>query len=162
MEDDRQLTTRDRAQGNRSNAASDRTQVAATSERAPEEEPEEPLTRDRSEHDGPGLAPDRGEGYELAGSQPGAESGPLLPGDQTGQLMLRWQEIQSSFVDRPRDSVEQADELVADLMQRLAASFSEERERLETQWDRGDDVSTEDLRVALTRYRSFFDRLLSV
>jgi hypothetical protein len=46
-------------------------------------------------------------------------------------------------------------------MQRLAASFSQERERLETQWDRGDDVSTEDLRVALTRYRSFFDRLLS-
>jgi hypothetical protein len=89
-------------------------------------------------------------------------SGPLLPGDQTDQLMQRWQEVQSSFVDRPRDSVEQADALVADLMQRLAAGFSEERERLETQWDRGDDVSTEDLRVALTRYRSFFDWLLSV
>ena len=65
------------------------------------------------------------------------------------------------FVDEPRDSVAQADALVADLMQQLAASFSEERERLEKQWDSGDDVSTEDLRVALTRYRSFFDRLLS-
>jgi hypothetical protein len=151
-EHDRQLTTRDLAQGNRSNAAGDDT-------RAPEEEP---LTRDRSEHDGSGLAPDRAERSEPAEIRPGAEFGPLLPGDQTDQLMLRWQDIQSSFVDKPRDSVEQADALVADLMQRLAASFSRERERLETQWDRGDDVSTEDLRVALTRYRSFFDRLLSV
>jgi hypothetical protein len=89
------------------------------------------------------------------------ERGPLLPEDQCERFSLRWQEIQTSFVDQPRDSVEQADALVADLMQRLAASFSNERERLEAQWDRGDDVSTEDLRVALTRYRSFFDRLLS-
>ena len=86
---------------------------------------------------------------------------PLLPLDQTERFTARWREIQTSFVDRPRDSVEQADVLVADLMQRLAASFSNERERLEKQWDGGDDVSTEDLRVALTRYRSFFDRLLS-
>jgi hypothetical protein len=85
----------------------------------------------------------------------------LLPGDQSDRFTTQWQEIQASFVDRPRESVEQADALVADLMQRLAASFSNERERLEAQWDRGDDVSTEDLRVALTRYRSFFDRLLS-
>jgi DNA-binding ferritin-like protein len=76
--------------------------------------------------------------------------------------MLRWQEIQASFVDKPRDSVEHADTLVAELMQRLATSFSQARERLEQQWDNGDDVSTEDLRLALTRYRSFFDRLLSV
>jgi hypothetical protein len=74
---------------------------------------------------------------------------------------MRWKEIQTSFVDQPRDAVVQADTLVADLMQRLAASFSHEREQLEEQWDRGDDVSTEALRIALTRYRSFFDRLLS-
>jgi hypothetical protein len=86
---------------------------------------------------------------------------PLLPDDQSERFTTRWQEIQVSFVDEPRDSVAQADALVADLMQRLAASFSNERERLEGQWDRGDDVSTEELRVALTRYRSFFDRLLS-
>jgi hypothetical protein len=85
----------------------------------------------------------------------------LLPGDQSEGFTTRWQEIQTSFVDRPRESVEQADALVADLMQRLAAGFSHERERLEAQWDKGNDVSTEDLRVALTRYRSFFDRLLS-
>jgi|SRR5579862_736474 len=87
--------------------------------------------------------------------------GPLLPDDQASRFSEHWQEIQGSFVDQPRAAVEHADALVADLMQRLAASFSNERERLEAQWDRGDDVSTEDLRVALTRYRSFFDRLLS-
>jgi hypothetical protein len=86
---------------------------------------------------------------------------PLLPGDQSERFSSRWQEIQAGFVDEPRSSVEQADALVADLMQRLAASFSNERQQLEAQWDSGDDVSTEDLRVALTRYRSFFDRLLS-
>ena len=86
---------------------------------------------------------------------------PLLPAAQADRFTTRWTEIQASFVDEPRDSVEQADALVADLMQRLAAGFAGERERLESQWESGDDVSTEDLRVALTRYRSFFDRLLS-
>jgi hypothetical protein len=96
-----------------------------------------------------------------AGGVTGDGREPLLPGDQSERFTTQWQEIQASFVDRPRESVEQADALVADLMQRLAASFSDERERLEEHWDRGDDVSTEDLRVALTRYRSFFDRLLT-
>ena len=86
---------------------------------------------------------------------------PLLPPDQSERFTGRWQEIQTGFVDEPRRSVEQADALVADLMQRLAAGFAEERQRLEAQWDSGDDVSTENLRIALTRYRSFFDRLLS-
>jgi len=85
---------------------------------------------------------------------------PLLPSDQSERFTTRWQEIQAGFVDEPQQSVEQADALVADLMQRLAAIFSDEREQLEAQWAQGDDVSTEDLRVALMRYRSFFDRLL--
>ena len=106
-----------------------------------------------------GHEPPAQDGSESADA--GAERSPLLPGDQSDRFTTRWQEIQASFVDQPRDSVEQADELVADLMQQLASSFSDERERLETQWDRGDDVSTEDLRVALTKYRSFFDRLLA-
>jgi hypothetical protein len=88
------------------------------------------------------------------------EQATLLPADQSERFTERWQEIQASFVDQPRQSVEQADALVADLMQRLAAGFSTERERLEGQWDRGDDISTEELRVVLTRYRSFFGRLL--
>jgi len=104
-----------------------------------------------------GTESDAGEQVEA----PSEERSPLLPVDQTDGFTARWRDIQTSFVDEPRTSVEQADSLVAELMQRLAASFSEERERLEAQWDSGDDVSTEELRVALTRYRSFFDRLLS-
>ena len=94
-----------------------------------------------------------------AGEPEGGQT--LLPSEQAGDFRRRWQDIQASFVDEPRQSVEQADALVADLLQRLAAGFADERKRLEGQWDLGGDVSTEDLRVALTRYRSFFDRLLA-
>src|SRR5262249_45344870 len=69
----------------------------------------------------------------------------------------RWMSIQTQFVNEPRRSVEQADELVATAMKRLAEMFANERERLEHNWDRGDDVSTEDLRLALQCYRSFFE-----
>jgi hypothetical protein len=86
---------------------------------------------------------------------------PLLGNEDTESFQSRWQEIQVRFVDDPRDSVKDADGLVAELMQRLASSFSEERNRLEGEWERGGDVSTEDLRVALRHYRSFFNRLLS-
>jgi hypothetical protein len=89
------------------------------------------------------------------------ERSPLLPTDEAADFQERWSELQTSFVDEPRRSVQEGDSLVAELMQRLAHSFAEERQTLEAQWDRGDDVSTEDLRVALQRYRSFFDRLLS-
>ncbi len=89
------------------------------------------------------------------------ERSPLLPEGEAVEFQARWKALQTSFVDEPRRAVEEGDALVAELMQRLANSFAEERQSLETQWDRGDDVSTEDLRVALQRYRSFFDRLLS-
>ena len=90
------------------------------------------------------------------------ESAPLFSGDEAGQLKARWDAIQVGFVDEPRKAVEDADSLVASTMQRLAEMFSEERSKLEGQWDRGDDVSTEDLRVALRRYRAFFGRLLAI
>ena len=86
---------------------------------------------------------------------------PLLSGEQTDDFDRRWTEIQAAFVDEPHAAVQNADQLVAELMQTLAASFAETRAGLEQQWDSGDDVSTEDLRVALTRYRSFFQRLLA-
>ncbi len=89
-------------------------------------------------------------------------AGPLFPGDSAGELRSRWDQIQTGFVDEPRQAVKQADELVALSMKRLAESFSEERNKLERQWDRGDQVNTEDLRQALRKYRSFFQRLLSV
>src|SRR5262245_1778076 len=76
-------------------------------------------------------------------------------------LRKRWSDIQGGFVDEPRKAVEQADTLVADVMKRLAEGFTSERSTLEKQWDRGDNVTTEDLRVALQKYRSFFDRLLA-
>jgi len=92
----------------------------------------------------------------------GEATAPLLPAERSDRFEQRWSEIQTSFVDEPRQAVEQADTLVAELMQELASGFSETRGKLEAQWDNeGDDVSTEDLRVALTRYRSFFNRLLS-
>src|SRR5947207_1950561 len=74
----------------------------------------------------------------------------------------RWDEIQTGFVDDPRRTVEQADHLVAEVMKRLAEVFADERAHLERQWSKGDDASTEDLRITLRRYRSFFTRLLSV
>jgi len=73
----------------------------------------------------------------------------------------RWETIQAGFVDEPRRAVETADGLVAEVIQELVRSFANERNQLEEQWSRGDQASTEDLRVALRRYRSFFDRLLS-
>ena len=87
------------------------------------------------------------------------DAAPLLA-DAEG-FQARWEEIQVRFVDEPRGAVEDADALVATVMQRLAEGFAQERERLEAQWGRGEDISTEDLRVALQRYRSFFRRLLS-
>ena len=89
------------------------------------------------------------------------ESTPLLSADASSSFQRRWEEVQTRFVDEPRGAVEEADGLVANLMQQLAEGFAQERERLEGQWDRGEDISTEDLRVALQRYRSFFQRLLS-
>jgi hypothetical protein len=90
------------------------------------------------------------------------DSTPLFPENELETLRRRWSEIQADFVDEPRKAVEQADNLVASAMKRLAEVFAAERTRLEQQWDRGDSISTEDLRLALQRYRSFFHRLLSV
>jgi hypothetical protein len=87
-------------------------------------------------------------------------AGPLFPDDEMQAFRSRWDRVQTSFVDEPRQAVEQADSLVANVVQRIAEQFSAEREQLEKQWDSGSDVSTEDLRQAMKRYRSFFDRLL--
>jgi hypothetical protein len=85
----------------------------------------------------------------------------LLPPEDTARMQGRWREIQGRFVDEPRDAVQAADALVAELMQALAGRFAEHRSGLEQQWQRGEDVGTEELRVALRQYRAFFDRLLS-
>ena len=91
-----------------------------------------------------------------------AERTMLFKDEEAGQFRTRWTDIQGGFVDSPRSAVERADSLVAETMKRLAEVFSDERAKLEGQWDRGDDVTTEELRVALQRYRAFFDRLLNI
>jgi hypothetical protein len=86
----------------------------------------------------------------------------LFSPEEANSLRGKWDSVQVGFVDEPRQAVERADELVAGAMKRLAEMFAAERSRLEGQWDRGDSVSTEELRLALRRYRAFFGRLLSV
>lgn len=90
------------------------------------------------------------------------ELGPLFSSDEANDLRGTWDRVQVKFVDEPRQAVEEADRLIATTMKRLAEIFAQERQRLEHQWDKGDNVSTEDLRLALRRYRSFFARLLRV
>jgi hypothetical protein len=85
----------------------------------------------------------------------------LFPDNELNDFRARWDKAQIGFVDEPRSAVEQADSLVATVVKRIAEQFAAERAELEHQWDRGDNVSTEDLRQALRRYRSFFDRLLA-
>jgi hypothetical protein len=89
-------------------------------------------------------------------------AGPFFTADIVQDLRNRWRGVQAGFVDEPRTAVQQADELVAAAMKRLAEGFAEQRSALEHQWDRGDDVSTEDLRLALRKYRTFFERLLAI
>lgn len=92
----------------------------------------------------------------------GGATAPLFGGDQASNYRSRWQEIQTGFVDEPRAAVQEADALVAEVMRQLARTFADERRGLEGHWAEGEQISTEDLRIALRRYRSFFDRLLSV
>jgi hypothetical protein len=108
-------------------------------------------------------APDRGAPHRSpVGADEGESSAPLFGGDQASSYRSRWAEIQTGFVDEPRAAVQEADALVAEVMRQLARTFADERRRLEGQLAEGEEASTEDLRVALRRYRSFFDRLLTV
>jgi hypothetical protein len=116
----------------------------------------------RSDGDGStGAMTARNTGTTPRGAMAGEHAEPFFPGSEANGFRSRWTEIQTNFVDEPRQAVEQADQLVAEVIQRLAQVFAEERETLESQWGQGDGVDTEGLRVALRRYRSFFERLLS-
>jgi hypothetical protein len=89
------------------------------------------------------------------------EPTPLFGRDEAGSLRDRWEVIQATFVDDPKHAVESADNLISEAIDRLSKVFTDERTNLEQQWNRGDEASTEDLRLALQKYRSFFDRLLA-
>ncbi len=101
---------------------------------------------------------------DMSTAQPHASSGhePLFAASEAESFRNRWHDVQGSFVDEPKTSVQKADELVASVIKRLTEVFAGEREKMEHSWAQGGDPSTEDLRQALRRYRSFFDRLLSV
>ena len=86
---------------------------------------------------------------------------PLLNHEDSEQLRTRWNEIQGKFVDEPRDAVQQADALVAEVVQKIIKMFASEHSSLDGQWNQGNDVSTEDLRKALQHYRAFFNRLVA-
>lgn len=103
-----------------------------------------------------------GDGSQSHRASGAGDRAALFPADDRDRFRARWMEIQTNFVDEPRRSVEQADDLVSEVTDRIAAIFSQNREDLERQWSAGDEVSTEDLRRALRSYRSFFERLLSV
>lgn len=90
------------------------------------------------------------------------QKAPLFAPTEANDLRGRWDSVQASFVDEPRRAVEEADELVSVTMKRLEEIFADERQKMEQQWSRGGDASTEDYRQALRRYRSFFTRLLSI
>jgi hypothetical protein len=99
---------------------------------------------------------------ETASTADAGEPARLFPENEAQNLQQQWDRIQTRFVDQPRDAVRDADALVSSAIDRLSKIFGDERSRLEQQWSRGEDISTEDLRVALQRYRSFFRRMLSV
>lgn len=144
---DEQLTTRDIAYPVRT-AGDSRTAVIDSSEHL-EEQPVERLREMENR-------PTESGGREILES-----AGPLFPEAEMQSFRSSWDRVQTSFVDEPRRAVEQADSLVANIVQRIAEQFAAAREQLEKQWDSGSDVSTEDLRQAMKRYRSFFDRLLT-
>ncbi|WP_405637851.1 hypothetical protein OHB53_45235 [Streptomyces sp. NBC_00056] len=93
--------------------------------------------------------------------QPNEETPPLLTTGDAQNFRDRWSKVQGAFVDEPREAVQSADALVADVMQTLAATFADQKSGLESQWKSGAEANTEDLRKALQHYRSFFNRLLT-
>lgn len=86
----------------------------------------------------------------------------MFAAEESEGFRTRWDAVQTGFVDEPRRAVVEADALVAQVIKRLSEVFADERTRLEGQWGHEDQVSTEDLRQALRKYRSFFERLLSL
>jgi hypothetical protein len=155
---DRGLTTEQIATAGAAPAQEDA--LAPTGDQGYEDDNAAPVMADQ---EAPGYA-GRGTAGAGANGSAAAESGSramLLEDGELQDITMRWKDIQAEFVDEPKVAVREADALVADLMQRLAAMFAAERAELEDRWAGGSQVSTEDLRQGLRRYRSFFERLLA-
>jgi len=114
------------------------------------------------------VQPPAASGQTAAGAATGTARAPedertaLFAANEANDFRARWDSIQVGFVDEPRKAVQEADVLVSDTITRLSEVFANERQKLDQQWDRNENVSTEDLRIALKRYRSFFSRLLII
>jgi hypothetical protein len=129
--------------------ATDDESTAVAPEPAPVTDTSAPSAED------PGAEPSRAEHESSA-------AGALFAGDDLAELRERWAGVQAAFVDDPKECVQKADGLVSDLVDQLTSGFAETRSHLEEQWHRGEEASTEDLRLALMHYREFFERLLAV
>ena len=125
-----------------------------------EHEEREPIERNeqRTEERMEQRAPERRAPVETIND----ELEPLFEEEAAKKFRSRWLAIQSKFVDDPRASVKQADELVADIIKDVTMNFADRRIGLENQWNSGENISTEEMRVTLKRYRSFFERLLTL
>jgi hypothetical protein len=146
MKDERKLSTSDIA------AANDRDdQTRAAARRIPLEGGTPVAQADRR--------PSPEEAPRLDDDEPVTQ---LFAAEDAAGYRTRWGAIQTGFVDEPRRAVEEADTLVAEVMKRLAEGFANERRELEARWEKTEQVSTEGLRLAMRRYRTFFERLLSV
>jgi hypothetical protein len=149
------LSTADLAEGVGSATQATTTNVSGTETKAPLEQRLEPQSQPQPQ------APTAVQPATPAQTTQESRT-PLFAADAAESFRSRWQDIQTSFVDEPTRAVEQADGLVAEIMQQLASTFADERSHLEEQGEHGKDISTEDRRMALRHYRSFFDRLLSI
>jgi hypothetical protein len=139
------------------------------------EEPPTPVTESaRMKDKGTAVAPEQADAADTAASKadaPAAEPASaqhessindvVVADDDLAELRARWAGVQAAFVDDPKDCVHQADALVSDVFEQLTTGFAQVRSRLEEQWVRGDEASTEDLRLILMQYRKFFERLLA-
>jgi hypothetical protein len=138
---------------------------------APVTEDGEPTLRPEQDQTQPPAAPAPSSTTEVTGQVPAAQDSQtkhessteeLLFGDEElAELRSRWAAVQAAFVDDPSECVQKADVLVSDLVDQLTTGFANARSRLEEQWARGEQASTEDLRLALMHYREFFERLLA-
>jgi len=124
-----------------------------------------PPAQEHQEHRGHEEHGGRSAAEVAQGERPGEStvaSTSLLQPQDAQAFERRWEDVQVSFVDQPRSALQEADDLVDEVMKRISQRFADERSGLESQWGQGGEVSTEDMRVALQHYRSFFNRLLKV
>jgi hypothetical protein len=84
-----------------------------------------------------------------------------LLSNESEELRSRWTSIQAQFVDQPCTSIEQADALIADAIERLSKALGIQQSQLRERWLNHDDVSTEELRLTLQEYRTFLNNLFS-